>query len=124
MEARRHLSGQELDVMKAQQSQAVSCLRKTDLDSPGPVDRADWQYAIHGHHYAQTSRYVYKALDVGDRVIAYGNTDEIVFGVPAGQDPNSWRPPSMAEHLAKNRYAVKYAADGAAWFADPRRLGG
>jgi hypothetical protein len=124
VEARRHLSGQELDVMKAQQSQAVSCLRKTDLDSPGPVDRADWQYAIHGHHYAQTSRYVYKALDVGDRVIAYGNTDEIVFGVPAGQDPNSWRPPSMAEHLAKNRYAVKYAADGAAWFADPRRLGG
>lgn len=124
MEARREVSGEQLAVVKEQQSQAVSCLRKADPNAPGPVDRPDWQYALHGHHYAQTNRYVYKALDMGDEVIAYGNTDEIVFKVPSGVDPDGWVPPSMAEHLAKNRYAIKYVTDGASWFGNPRRVGG
>lgn len=125
IDVRRGLAGDALEVMKGQQSQAVSCLRKTDPNAPGPVDRADWQYAIHGHHYAQSNRYVYKALDMGEEVVGYGNTDEIVFRIPDGADPEVWTPPSMAEHLAKNRYAVKLrvdgsrAVDGAVWFADP-----
>lgn len=122
IESRRTVAGKMLEAMKDQQSQAISCLRKADPSNPGPVDRADWQYAIHGHHYAQTSRYVYKALDMGDPVLAYGNTDEIVFEVPAGEDPSTWVPRSMVEHVAKNRYAVKYVRSGESWFANPRNL--
>lgn len=124
MDQRRGLVGERLDEMKAWQSQAVSCLRKTDPDAPvGPFDRPDWQYAIHGHHYATMSRCVYKSLDMGDEVLAYGNTDEIVFRVPDGADPGSWVPGSMLEHLGRNRFSVKYRLSAEEWFANPMQRG-
>ena len=110
----------EIDLIKDHQSKAIGCLRKLDPNEPGPVDRADWQHALRGHHYAQMNRYVYKALDMGDEVVGSGNTDEIIFRVPDGvRDPERWVPASMVDHVAKGRFALKYVTTGEQWFAKP-----
>jgi hypothetical protein len=112
----------EINAAKTDQSQAISCMRIIDPEKkPGPVDRWDWQYAIHGHHYSAMNRYAYNALDAGDPLIALGNTDEIVFSIPEGAD-DTWLPSTLKEHVLKARFSVKGRRDGADWFANPRNL--
>lgn len=113
---------EQLAARKAEQNSAFGCLRIVDPDKqPGPVDRWDWQYGVVGAHYATMNRVAVAALDAGDRVLAVGNTDELVFAVPAGADPQTWVPESMREHVDKNRFAIKYTRPVAEWFDDPRR---
>lgn len=128
LDMRRDVAGDARALVKEQQNVAFGTLRIADPDKqPGPVDRPDWQYAVIGHHYAQINRYVSRALDVGDPVIAAGNTDEIVFGVPDGVDAwmsesgqyDGWLPESMRKMIETNRFSVKALRKGDEWFADP-----
>jgi AAA domain len=94
---------------KAEQNAAIGSMRIVDPDKgSGYIDRWDWQYGIISHHYAQMDRYAYTALESGEPLCALGNTDEMVFYVPEDEDPETWVPGSMREHLAKRRFAVKY----------------
>ncbi len=113
---------ESLAARKAQQNSAFGCLRIVDPEkTPGPVDRWDWQYGVIGAHYAAMNRYAVAALDAGEQLLAVGNTDELVFAIPAGADPETWVPESMREHLEKSRFAVKAVCPAGEWFDDPRR---
>ncbi len=115
-------SAEQLAARKAEQNSAFGCLRIVDPDKqPGPVDRWDWQYGVIGAHYAAMGRVAMAAIDAGDLVLAVGNTDEIVFAVPADADPETWVPESMREHVDKHRFSIKYTRPVAEWFDDPRR---
>jgi hypothetical protein len=113
---------EQLATRKAEQNVAFGSLRIVDPDKrPGAVDRPDWQYGVIGAHYAAMNRIAVTALDAGEQLLAVGNTDELAFGVPDDQDPETWVPESMRAHLEKNRFAVKYVRPAAEWFDDPRR---
>lgn len=120
IDERRGLRGEALDSTKSMQSQAISCLRIVDKDKHvGPIDRPDWQYAIHGHHYAMINRYACAIQNEGRQLLATGNTDEIVVLIPPNQNPESWVPTCMMPHIHANRLSVKARRDAAEWFADP-----
>lgn len=94
--------------VKNDQNVAIGSMRiVTEGKTPGVVDRWDWQYAIHGHHNGLMNYYAIKSLTALEPLIGVGMTDELVFEVPEGEDPGAWIPPTMVDHVAAGRFAVK-----------------
>lgn len=114
----------EAAARKADQNTAIGTLRIVDEEkTPGVIDRPDWHYAIVSLHYAMMNRFAIKALTSGETLIAAGNTDELVFLVPEDEDPQTWAPKSMIEHLKHNRFDRKYTIDAADWWQKGGRNG-
>lgn len=117
MEQRRTApDGAEQGRRKAQQNTALGNLRVTAPGkTPGIIDRWDWQYGFTALHYAQANRHGMRSLQAGEPLCAVGNTDELVYEVPDGEDPLTWVPFTLREHVNRSRYAPKYIMDGSVW---------
>jgi hypothetical protein len=118
LEQRRSAPTQaEADARKADQNTAIGCLRIVDEEkNPGVIDRPDWHYAIVSLHYAMMNRFGIKSLKAGETLLALGNTDEMVYLVPEGEDPSSWVPETLREHLKAKRFDRKYVAHAPEWW--------
>lgn len=102
-----------LSTLKEQQSATIGSLRKIGV--PGWIDRPDWNYGFPSLHYAQMNRYSEDAYNLGEQLVGVGNTDELVFVVPEGENPYTWIPESMQAHVAAGRFVPKYVMDGSTW---------
>jgi hypothetical protein len=101
---------------KIQQNTAMGSLRIVSPGkTPGLIDRWDWQYGFNSLHYAQLNRHAMKSINAGEPLRAVGNTDELVYEVPEGEDPRTWVPPTLRESVDKHRYAPKYIMPGPTW---------
>jgi hypothetical protein len=101
---------------KADQNGAIGKLRVTTPGKQlGPIDRPDWQYEIISQHYMMMNYYGMQCLEKGDPLIAIGNTDELVFVLPPGEDAGTWIPEGMKAAVAANKFsrkAIGWDADG------------
>lgn len=101
---------------KADQNLALGSLRIVkEGKRPGVVDRPDWQYAIISHHYAMMNHYAVKSLLAGEPLVAQGNTDELVYAMPAGTDPG-WVPETLKPLMVRRQFALKAVESSAGWF--------
>jgi len=93
---------------KADQNNAIGALRVTTPGKAlGPIDRPDWQFEIISTHYMMMHYYALQCIEMGDPLIASGNTDELVFLLPAGEDPTVWVPAGLRELVRAHKFARK-----------------
>lgn len=93
---------------KADQNNAIGKLRVTTPGKPlGPIDRPDWQYEIISQHYMMMNHYGHLCLSKGDPLIAIGNTDELVFILPPGEDPATWVPAGLTQLVEARKFSRK-----------------
>lgn len=93
---------------KADQNAAIGSLRITDpTKKPGPIDRPDWQFEIISMHYMMMHYYGMECIEAGDPLIAIGNTDELVFLLPPGEDPREWVPAGIKDQVAASKFSRK-----------------
>jgi hypothetical protein len=95
-------------IRKADQNKAIGSLRvTTEGKKPGPVDRPDWQYEIHTVHGMMMHYFGMECMLKGDPLIAIGNTDELVFLLPEGEDPETWVPAGLAPAVETSKFSRK-----------------
>lgn len=93
---------------KADQNKAIGSLRvTTEGKKPGPVDRPDWQYEIHTVHGMMMHHFGMECMLKGDPLIGIGNTDELVFLLPEGEDPETWVPAGLAPAVEASKFSRK-----------------
>lgn len=107
---------------KADQNSAIGNLRVTTPGKPmGPIDRPDWQFEIISQHYMMMNHFGHLCIDKGDPLIAIGNTDELVFLLPPGEDVHMWIPEGLKDAVENRKFARKPIGwdPEAGWTKDP-----
>jgi hypothetical protein len=112
---------------KADQNNAIGLLRvhgeyaDGTPKRPGPIDRPDWQYEIISQHYMMMNYYGHLCMAKGDPLIAIGNTDELVFLLPPGEDAATWVPEGLKPLVERNKFSRKMIGwdPAAGWTKDP-----
>jgi hypothetical protein len=73
---------------------ASVALRKLyPVSKPGPWWRPDWRSAIVAEASTRLWAVAWRAVQAGATLVQVGNTDQVAFLLPEGEDPAGWAPP-------------------------------
>jgi hypothetical protein len=73
---------------------ASVALRKLyPVSKPGPWWRPDWRAAIVAEASTRLWAVAWRAVQAGATLVQVGNTDQVAYLLPEGEDPAGWAPP-------------------------------